>query len=132
MKNLQICICRFFIVLLVIGYYSNTIYVDSTGADSSVAENTVSIALFTHSFPRSGPENQHQLRKIAQTCLQRLPLFPSLTSRIALTTNFNIHKCNFILHSQDLINMGFNLSGFKLLRIRGFTFKDYKETRFDI
>ena len=40
-----------------IGYYSNTIYVDSTGADSSGAENTVSIALFTHSFPRSGPEN---------------------------------------------------------------------------
>ena len=50
-------VCRFFIVLLVIGYYSNTIYVDSTGADSSGAENTVSIALFTHSFPRSGPKN---------------------------------------------------------------------------
>ena len=51
---------------------------------------------------------------------------------ITLTTNFNIHKCNFILHSQDLINMGFNLSGFKLLRVHGFTFQDYKETRFDI
>ena len=37
----------------------STIYADSTGADSSGADNTVSIALFTHSFPRSGPKNQH-------------------------------------------------------------------------
>ena len=39
MKNLQIAL-------------KGTIYVDSTGAD-----NTVSIALYTHSFPRSGPKN---------------------------------------------------------------------------
>ena len=30
---------------------------DSTGADGSGADNTVSKALFTHSFPRSGPKN---------------------------------------------------------------------------
>ena len=35
----------------------STIYADSTGADSSGADNKVSIALFTNSFPRSGPKN---------------------------------------------------------------------------
>ena len=44
MKNLQIAL-------------KSIIYADSTGADSSGADNTVSKALFTHSFPRSGPKN---------------------------------------------------------------------------
>ena len=33
------------------------IYADSTGAGSSGADDTVSKALFAHSFPRSGPKN---------------------------------------------------------------------------
>ena len=33
------------------------VYADSTGADSSGADNTVSKALFMHSFPRSVPKN---------------------------------------------------------------------------
>ena len=33
------------------------IYADSTGAESSGADDTVSKALFAHSFPRSGPKN---------------------------------------------------------------------------
>ena len=37
--------------------WKGIIYADSTGADSSAAGNTVSKALFTHSFPRSGPKN---------------------------------------------------------------------------
>ena len=44
MKNLQIASKRL-------------IYADSTGADSFGADDTVSEALFTHSFPRSGPKN---------------------------------------------------------------------------
>ena len=44
MKNLQIA-CK------------GIIYADSSGADSSGADNKVSKALFTHSFPRSGPKN---------------------------------------------------------------------------
>ena len=32
------------------------IYADSTGADSSGVDNKVSKALFTHSFPLSGPK----------------------------------------------------------------------------
>ena len=44
MKNLQIAL-------------KGIIYADSTGADNSGADNTVSIALYTHSFPRSGPKN---------------------------------------------------------------------------
>ena len=38
-------------------HYLINIYADSTGADSSGADNTVSKALFTHSFPRSVPKN---------------------------------------------------------------------------
>ena len=44
MKNLQIA-------------WTSIIYADSTGADSSGADNKVSKALFTHSFPRSGPKD---------------------------------------------------------------------------
>ena len=44
MKNLQIA-------------WKGIIYADSTGADSSGADNKVSKALFTHSFLRSGPKN---------------------------------------------------------------------------
>ena len=58
------------------------IHADSTSADSSGDDNTVSITLFTHSFPRSGPK---KLRKIAQTCLKRLPLSPSLPQAHTLT-----------------------------------------------
>ena len=37
--------------------WKGIIYGDSTGADSFGADNTVSKALFTHSFPRSGLKN---------------------------------------------------------------------------
>ena len=44
MKNLQIA-------------WKSIIYADSTGGDSSGADNTVGKALFAHSFLRSGPKN---------------------------------------------------------------------------
>ena len=37
--------------------YADSTGADSSGADSSGADNKVSKALFTHSFPRSGPKN---------------------------------------------------------------------------
>ena len=38
-------------------HWKSTIYADSTGADNSGADNTVTKALFMHSFPRSVPKN---------------------------------------------------------------------------
>ena len=38
-------------------YEKSIIYADSTGVESSGADDTVSKALFVHSFPRSGPKN---------------------------------------------------------------------------
>ena len=37
--------------------WTSIIYADSTGADSSGADNTVSKALSMHNFPRSVPKN---------------------------------------------------------------------------
>ena len=37
--------------------YADSTGADSSGADSSGADNKVRKALFTHSFPRSGPKN---------------------------------------------------------------------------